>query len=55
MVVPFHQLPVLEINGKIVGQTGAIARFCGKLSNLYPKDDFFAAKVKSGEPELLED
>ena len=43
--IPFHQLPVLEINGKIIGQTGAIARYCGKLSNLYPKDDFLAAKV----------
>ena len=45
MRVPFHQLPVLQINGKIVGQTGAIARFCGKQSGLYPKDDFLAAKV----------
>ena len=43
--IPFHQLPVLEIDGKIVGQTGAIARYCGKLSNLYPKDNFLAAKV----------
>jgi len=43
--VPFHQLPVLEIDGKIVGQTGAIARFCGKLSGLYPKNDLLAAKV----------
>ena len=43
--IPFHQLPVLEIDGNIVGQTGAIARYCGKLSNLYPKDDFLAAKV----------
>jgi glutathione S-transferase len=45
MNVPFHQLPVLEIDGKIVGQTGAIARFCGKLSDLYPKNDLLAAKV----------
>ena len=45
MSVPFHQLPVLEIDGKIVGQTGAIARFCGKLSGLYPKNDLLAAKV----------
>ena len=45
MSVPFHQLPVLEIDGKIVGQTGAIARFCGKQSGLYPKDDLLAAKV----------
>lgn len=43
--IPFHQLPVLEIDGKIVGQTGAIARYCGKLSDLYPRDDFLAAKV----------
>ena len=45
MLVPFHQLPILEIDGQIVGQTGAIARFCGKLSNLYPTNDFLAAKV----------
>ena len=43
--IPFNQLPVLEIDGKIVGQTGAIARYCGKLSDLYPKDNFLAAKV----------
>ena len=45
MQVPFHQLPVLEIDGKIIGQTGSIARFCGKLSGLYPKNDLLAAKV----------
>ena len=45
IVIPFNQLPVLEIDGIIVGQTGAIARYCGKLSNLYPKDNFLAAKV----------
>ena len=45
MLVPFHQLPVLEIEGKILGQTGAIARFCGKLSDLYPLNNFLAAKV----------
>ena len=43
--IPFNQLPVLEIDGKIIGQTGAIARFCGKLSNLYPKDNILSAKV----------
>ncbi len=43
--IPFHQLPVLKINDEIIGQTGAIARYCGKLSNLYPKDNFQAAKV----------
>ena len=43
--IPFRQLPVLEIGGKIIGQTGAIARYCGKLSNLYPIDFYLAAKV----------
>ena len=36
---PFKQLPVLDVDGKIFAQTGAIARFCGKLSNLYPEDN----------------
>ena len=45
MTAPFHQLPVLEIDGKIIGQTGGIARFCGKLSNLYPEDNILAAQV----------
>ena len=45
MTVPFHQLPVLEIDGKIIGQTAGIARFCGKLSDLYPEDNILAAQV----------
>ena len=43
--VPFHQLPVIEVDNKIVGQTGAIARYCGKASNLYSNDDLHAAKI----------
>ena len=43
--VPFHQLPVIEVDGEIVGQTGAIARYCGKISNLYSKDNINAAKI----------
>ena len=43
--VPFHQLPVIEVDGKIIGQTGAIARYCGKISNLYSDDNFNAAKI----------
>ena len=43
---PFGQCPVLQVDGKTIAQTGAIARFCGKLSGLYPsKDEFTAAKV----------
>ena len=44
MAVPFHQLPVLEIDGNIIGQTGGIARFCGKLSNLYPEDNILVPR-----------
>ena len=42
---PYHQLPVIEVDGKIIGQTGAIARYCGKVSNLYSDDIFLAAKI----------
>ncbi|MEY8216966.1 MAG: glutathione S-transferase [SAR324 cluster bacterium] len=43
---PFGQFPVLQVDGKTIAQTGAIARFCGKLSGLYPsKDEFASAKV----------
>ena len=42
---PFHQLPVIEVDGKIIGQTGAIARYCGKVSNLYSDDILKAAKI----------
>jgi len=43
--VPFHQLPVIEVDGEIIAQTGAIARYCGKISNLYSNDDINAAKI----------
>ena len=42
---PFHQLPVIEAEGQIIGQTGAIARYCGKASNLYADDNLKAAKI----------
>ena len=45
-IAPFRQLPVLEVNGEIFAQTGAIARYCGKLSGLYPlNNDFNAARI----------
>ena len=43
--VPFHQLPVIEVDGEIIGQTGAIARYCGKISNLYSNNNTNAAKI----------
>ena len=45
-IAPFKQLPVLDVDGEIFAQTGAIARFCGKLSGLYPKNnDLEAAQI----------
>ena len=45
-ILPFGQFPILQVNGKTIAQTGAIARFCGKLSGLYPSgNQFNAAKV----------
>jgi len=46
ITAPFKQLPVLEVDGKIFAQTGAIARFCGKLSGLYPtNNDYDSALI----------
>merc|ERR1711976_228293 len=42
-IAPLGQAPILEVDGKVVAQTGAIARYCGKVSGFYPKDDDFAA------------
>ena len=42
-LAPFGQVPVLEVDGKVIAQTGAIARYCGKLGGFYPRDDDFAA------------
>jgi prostaglandin-H2 D-isomerase / glutathione transferase len=41
--LPFGQLPILRVDGQAIGQTAGIARFCGKLSGLYPTDDLVAA------------
>ena len=44
--LPFRQIPVLMINDYFLNQTGAISRYCGKLSGLYPKNnDLLAAKI----------
>ena len=42
-VIPFHQFPCLVIDKQPIAQTGGIARFCGKLSGMYPKDDHILA------------
>ena len=45
-LIPFHQIPCLVVDDVSIAQTGAIARFCGKLSGLYPENDSLeAAKI----------
>jgi glutathione S-transferase len=41
--LPFGQMPIMIVDGQTIAQTGAIARFCGKLSGMYPTDDPLAA------------
>ena len=44
--IPHHQLPCLLVDGHPIVQTGAIARFCGKLAGSYPtNDDLLAAQI----------
>tara|TARA_Y100000590_G_scaffold434825_1_gene553553 strand:- start:699 stop:1367 length:669 start_codon:yes stop_codon:yes gene_type:complete len=38
-VIPFHQLPCLQVDGVSIAQTAGIARLCGKISGLYPLND----------------
>ena len=39
---PLNQVPVLEIDGEKITQCNAINRYVGKLSGLYPEDDYQA-------------
>jgi glutathione S-transferase len=39
---PFLALPVLELDGQVISQSNSINRYVGKLTGLYPKDDWQA-------------
>ena len=43
--LPFHQIPCLVVDGVPIAQTGAIARFCGKLSGLYRAEDSISSAL----------
>ena len=46
IIIPFHQLPCLIIEGEALAQTAGIARYCGNLSSLYlKKNDVLAIKI----------
>lgn len=46
-----QQLPVMEVDGKIITQTNTLCRFVGKLADLYPADPLEAAHAD----EAMED
>ena len=37
--LPYGQLPILEVDGVVIAQSLAIARFCGRQSGLYPMEN----------------
>jgi len=43
--LPFGSLPVIEVDGRTISQSGAMLRYAGRLSGLYPSDALVAAKV----------
>jgi len=43
--LPFSQLPVLEVDGEVIAQSSAIARYAAKLANLYPHDPLAGLKI----------
>ena len=46
IIIPFHQLPCLIIEGEALAQTSGIVKYCGKLSSLHPKkNDVLAIKL----------
>lgn len=46
-----HQLPVMEVDGKIITQTNTLCRYVGKMVDLYPADPLEAAHAD----EAMED
>lgn len=40
--MPFQAVPVLDVDGKVIAQSNTINRYVGKLTGLYPKDDWQA-------------
>jgi len=40
---PYQQVPVMEVDGKVLNQSNAINRLVGKMADLYPQDSWEAA------------
>lgn len=46
--IAYGQCPVLEVDGKVLSQSGAMERYVAKLVGMYPVDPWEAAKVRGG-------
>merc|ERR1719236_189364 len=44
-MLTFGTFPALEVNGRPIAQTHAMAAYCGKLTGFYPQDLWLQAKV----------
>jgi len=52
---PYGQVPILEVDGTIIAQSGGIARICGKHGNLYPKGDDLASALDAAKIDEIID
>ncbi|ETW06445.1 hypothetical protein H310_02701 [Aphanomyces invadans] len=53
--VPFHQLPVLHVDGQVLCQSHAIARYVGSLTGLYPEGNKLLACRVDEVSDYVED
>ncbi|MSQ98745.1 MAG: glutathione S-transferase [Xanthomonadales bacterium] len=51
---PLHQVPVMEVDGKVITQSNTLLRYAGKLAGLYPNDPLEAAHCDEAM-ETIED
>jgi len=49
------QVPLLEVDGKVLLQSGAQATYCAKLGGLYPTDPWLAAKCDEVTQFIMQD
>nr|WEX24894.1 glutathione S-transferase [Saccharina japonica] len=52
--LPNGQVPVLEVHGKLLPQSGAQLRYVGKLAGLYPEDPLEAAFVDAAVDSVVD-
>ena len=50
----FGCLPTLEIDGQVVTQSNAMARYVGKLAGLYPEDDLEGDELKAARKKFVD-